>query len=853
MNRLALSLTPVLITVAVVWPGCAAPPEEVRGPDGARLLEFDAVRTERMVGRWRSLSRVAREELSGDSVGGLVVVLNAGHVSPQGRLDTAVWTALRELPRLRGLIAENVPIESAGLEAIHELAELELVDLSGTAVDDAGLKHLSQLKHLRAIDLGFTRISAKGIAHLSKLEGLRTLMLEGRQISDAWLAAVGQLETIHELHITDAQISDAGLAELAALGELRALALGGTPITGAGLAHLRCLRNLRLLDVYDTALDNDGLATISSLNQLRALSIEFCGSVTGDGLVHLRKLSGLHGLSLRQTGFRNRFDGTILEHIAPLERLRVLDLFATAVDDSALVHLTSLVELRELELSLANVTDPGLVHIAGLPRLEKLAIDSHAGFSKPIITDEGLKTIARLRTLESLSLVGASVTPSAVRELESALPRLGTVRREGGDLTSPVVPPRTTAVPPDAGGFWPGWRGPNRNGQSMETGLLTSWQPDGPPLVWSVSTVGKGWASVAVVDGTVYTLGKEAAKSEDETSEVFVIALAVRDGSSLWKRVVSRTNRNVMSTPVVDSGLVFALDPNGELFCLDTKTGEQVWSRDYVDDFGGTPPSERGFAETPLVDGDQLICTPGGQHAGVVALEARTGELIWTRPLPVFGPSEREGPSFASPLVTDIGGRHVCVVTVGRGVAVMDAGDGTFLCGYGGLDGIAISTPVLHEDLIFCSIGYGTGSALIKLLPNTSGGLDVEEQYSLPGGRFQNQHGGFVLVSNSVFGGHGSNNGLPTCIDVATGDVLWKARGPGTGSAAVIYADGHLFFRYQDGNMALIEASRDGYRLKGSFRVPGAGRERWAHPAIAGKRLYLREHDHLFVYDVGKP
>ncbi len=845
-------LTLIVITVAVAWPGCAAPPDEVRGPAGARLLEFDAVRTERVITRWRSLSRVATKELTREPVGGLVVVLDARHVGPHGRLGAGVWTALREIPRLQGLIVENVPIESAAFEAIHELPELELIDLSGTAVDDAALEHLSRLKHLHTIDLGFTRVSARGLAHLERLKSLRTLMLEGRQISDAWLDAIGRLGTIHELHVTDAQISDGGLAGLAALEELRALALGGTPITGAGLSHLRGLRNLRLLDVYDTALDNDGLATISSLDQLRALSIEFCGSLTGDGLVHLRKLTGLRGLSLRQTGFGNRFDGTIVEHIAPLKRLKVLDLFATAVDDNALVHLASLVELRELELSLANVTDPGLVHIAGLPHLEKLALDSHAGFGKPIITDEGLKTIARLETLEYLSLVGARVTAAGVRELESALPRLGTVRREGGDLTSPAAPPRTAATPIDTSGSWPGWRGPNRNGKSTETGLLSSWEPDGPPLVWSVSTVGKGWASVAVTDGALYTLGKEVAKSEDEPPDVFVIALAVADGSQLWKRVVSKTKRNIMSTPIVDSGLVFALDPDGKLFCLDAKTGKDVWSRDYVDDFGGKPPQERGFAETPLVDGKRLICTPGGERAGIVALKTRTGELIWQRPLPVFGPSGREGSSFASPLVTEIGGRRIYVVTIGCGVAVMDAGDGTFLCGYGGLDGVAISTPVLREGLVFCSIGYGTGSALIKLVPNTSGGIDAEEQYSLPGGRFQNQHGGFVLVGDSIFGGHGSNNGLPTCIDVATGEVLWKTRGPGTGSAAVIYADGHLFFRYQDGIMALIEASRDGYRLKGSFRLPGAGRERWAHPAIAGKRLYLREHDHLFVYDVRK-
>ena len=848
MKPLVISLTIIANSVAIAGPGSAPPLDKVRGPDGALFLDFDKVRAERMIARWRSLSRVATNELPREPAGGLAVVLDTQHVGRQGHLVAGVQTALREVPRLRGIILENLPVVSSALEDIHELPELELLDLSGTAVDDAALEHLVRLRHLNEIDLGFTRISPRGLAHLERLKCLQTLILEGRQISDVWLEAIGKLESVRELHVTNAQYTDGGLAELADLKELRALAVSGTPITGAGLAHLRGLRNLRLLDVSETELNNDGLMTISSLDQLHALSVEFCGGLTGDGLIHLRTLIGLRGLSLRQTGFRNRFDGTILEYIAPLERLQVLDLFATAVDDDALVHLSSLLELRELELSLANVTDPGLVHIAELRHLEKLAIDSHAGFGKPIITDDGLKTIARLETLKSLSLVGARVTAGGLRELKLALPRLRTLRREGGDLTSATG----TDAPIDPGGAWPGWRGPDRNGRSPETGLLSSWEADGPPLVWSVSTVGEGWASVAVADGAVFTLGKESAKREDDVAEIFVIALAVADGSQLWKRVVGSTKRNAMSTPIVDSGLVFALDPDGALCCLDAKTGAQVWSRDYVDDFGGNSPQGRGFAETPLVDGERLICTPGGERSGLVVLEKRTGELIWERPLPVFGPSQREGPSFASPLVAEIDGRRIYVVTIGRGVAVMDAKDGTFLCGYGGLDGLTISTPVLREDLVFSSIGYGTGSALIKLRPDTSGGIEVEELYSLRGNRFQNQHGGFVLVGDSVFGGHGNNNGLPTCIDLTTGEVLWKTRGPGTGSASVIYADGHLFFRYQDGIMALIEASREGYRLKGSFRIPGAGRERWAHPAIAGKRLYLREHDHLFVYDIRK-
>ncbi|MCH2200836.1 MAG: PQQ-binding-like beta-propeller repeat protein [Fuerstiella sp.] len=852
-NQRAGSYALFVMMFLVTLSDCTYASGEGRGPDVVRMAEFTDMRAEQVTARWRSLSRIAAEQLMQEPGGGQVIILDAHHVGRNGHFAAGIRNSFNEVPRLRGLVLTNTPIDSAALESLHQLPELEFLDLSGTAIDDEGLKHVSRLQHLRTINLGFTRVSASGLAHLERLDQLQTLILKGRQITDTWLGPVGRLRSLQELHITDAQISDDGLAALTPLKELRAIALEGTPVTGTGLDHLRVLHNLRLLDVSNTELNNNGLATICLLDQLAALSLEFCGSLTGDGLVHLPKLTGLHALSLRQTGFRNRFGGTVLQNIAPLKRLKVLDLFATAIDDDALVHLAALTELRELDLSLTNVTDSGLVHIADLPLLEKFSIDSHAGFSKPVVTNAGLKTISRLQTLEYLSVVGARVTAAGIRELETALPKLRTLRRDGENLTSPVAAHRSDTGPIDFDGSWPDWRGPDRNGQSKETGLLSSWSPDGPPLVWSVSTVGRGWASVAVADGAIYTIGRETAISDDEASDVFVIALAVTDGSLLWKRSVGRTDRNAMSTPIVDSGLVFALDPDGALRCLEAKTGDQVWSRHYVDDFGGNPPQGRGFAETPLVDRRRLICTPGGKQAGIVALDMQSGDLIWEQPLPVFGDSARDEPSFASPLVTEIDGRRIYIVAIGHGLAMIDATDGTFLCGYDGLDGFTISTPVVREDLVFSSIGSGTGSALIRLLPNTTGGIDVNEQYVLSPARFQNQHGGFVLVGDSIFGGHGNNNGLPTCIDVATGKILWKTRGPGTGSASVIYADGHLYFRYQDGVMALIDASRDGYRLKGSFRVPGADRERWAHPAIAGKRLYLREHEHLFVYDLRIP
>ena len=161
-----------------------------------------------------------------------------------------------------------------------------------------------------------------------------------------------------------------------------------------------------------------------------------------------------------------------------------------------------------------------------------------------------------------------------------------------------------------------------------------------------------------------------------------------------------------------------------------------------------------------------------------------------------------------------------------------------------------IPTPIVTGEFVFCSSGYGTGSALLKLIPDGRQRTKVKEVYFLNGGEFQNHHGGMVLVGDYVYGGHGNNNGLPTCLHLKTGKIQWKKRGPGSGSAAVVYADGHLYFRYQNGVMALMEATPKGYTLKGRFRIPGASGDSWAHPVVAGGQLYLREKDTLLVYDV---
>ncbi len=397
---------------------------------------------------------------------------------------------------------------------------------------------------------------------------------------------------------------------------------------------------------------------------------------------------------------------------------------------------------------------------------------------------------------------------------------------------------------------WPQWRGPRRDAVSAETGLLQSWPAGGPKVAWQASGLGTGYSSVVVGRGRLFTIGRQE-------SAVIVTALDAATGKQAWTRKIGETSRHPCSTPTLDSDHLYALDPDGDLVCLKAETGEVVWQTSFIDDFAGRMMSGRGYGESPLIDGERLICTPGGADAALVALDKLTGNVIWKTKLPEIGSAGKDGAGFSSVVVTEAAGLRQYVQLVGRGVIGIDARDGRFLWSYNAIanETANIPTPVVHNEFVFAANGYTAGSVLLKLVPDNgqSGavqGVKAEVVYSLTGSQFQNHHGGVVRLGEYLFAGHGNNNGLPTCLEFKTGRVVWKRRGLGVGSAAVVYADGQLYFRYQNGVVALIEASNRGYNLKGTFEIPGAGGDSWAHPVVANGRLYLREQDTLWVYDL---
>jgi outer membrane protein assembly factor BamB len=394
---------------------------------------------------------------------------------------------------------------------------------------------------------------------------------------------------------------------------------------------------------------------------------------------------------------------------------------------------------------------------------------------------------------------------------------------------------------------WPQWRGPDRTGISSETGLLKSWPKEGPPKVWSVTGCGNGFSSVAILDGVIYGTGSRGGKN-------VAWALKEADGSSIWSTPYADGGSQPNSTPIVADGKVYVLTVDGELASLDAKTGKIVWSRSFTKDFNGKMMSGWGYSETPLIDGDKLICTPGGSTAAVVALNKDTGKEIWQSEVKNTG-----GAGYASPIKTTVGGVPMYITLLGKsgGVIAVHAETGKLLWQYTKInnDTANIPTVITRDDLVWCSTGYGDGgSALLQMKPAGKDRVTVTEIVHYGSRDLQNHHGGMVLVGEHVYFGNAHNEGHPACVEFKTGEIVWKEnRGAagGGGSAAVVYADGMLYFRYQNGVVVLIEATPKGLKVAGSFKEPQrSGRESWAHPVIANGKLYLRDQDRLSCFNV---
>jgi len=388
---------------------------------------------------------------------------------------------------------------------------------------------------------------------------------------------------------------------------------------------------------------------------------------------------------------------------------------------------------------------------------------------------------------------------------------------------------------------WPQFRGPNRDDISADTGLLKEWPKDGPPLVWQATGVGEGFSSVAIAGGKVYTLG-------NRDGNTYVHALDRSNGKMLWSARVGVAGGNLGSTPTVDGDRLYAIGQDGDLVCVSVSDGAVRWHKNFKRDFGGEPGGWN-YTESPLVDGDKIVCTPGAKDGLLVALNKLSGDVVWK----CASPFAESAAAYSSIVVADVGGiRHYVQLTAG-GVVGVAAKDGALLWSYDrlGHNTANIPTPIVLRDQVFCSAGYGKGGALLQLAADGDR-VRAKEVYLNP--ELTNKHGGLVVVGDYVYGDR-DDSGRPFCADVKTGKVVWRKeeRGPGRGSAAVTYADGHLYFRFDNGIMALVEASPTGYKEISTFKIPNATSSSWAHPVVVGGKMYLREKDTVWCYDVKQP
>lgn len=399
---------------------------------------------------------------------------------------------------------------------------------------------------------------------------------------------------------------------------------------------------------------------------------------------------------------------------------------------------------------------------------------------------------------------------------------------------------------------WPQWRGPNRDGKSTEQGLNLDWTDSAPELLWKTTGVGKGYSSLAIVDGVIYTTGnsKEAQVA---------VARKASDGSEIWKTPLTEKAPKhgypgARSTPAITKDHLYLVTSAGDIVCLNRADGKIAWSKNFQQQWKGRMMSGWGFSESPLVDGDKVICTPGGDSALIVALDRVTGKEIWASES--FSTDKgKDGAGYSSVVVSEAAGVRQYVTLTGRGIVGVSAEDGATLWTYAAVANSTanIPTPVVFDDYVFCSSGYGTGSALLHITRD-AGEWKANEEYFLKAGTLQNHHGGMIRHGDHLYCGNGHGKGMPTCLEIGSGKVVWggKLRGVGKGSAAITMVGDHLLFRYESGHLASIVATPESYQLKGHFMPDHQEGKSWAHPVVVDGRLYLREQDVLMCYNVSE-
>ncbi len=386
---------------------------------------------------------------------------------------------------------------------------------------------------------------------------------------------------------------------------------------------------------------------------------------------------------------------------------------------------------------------------------------------------------------------------------------------------------------PPASAEWNQWRGPGRDGKSLESGLLATWPESGPEMVWQIDSLGAGFSSLAVTDGTLFTQGAKAGKQ-------FLIAIDAVTGEIRWetehgKPYSNRRGDGPRGTPTVDEGRVYALGADGNLICADVSSGAKIWERHMLKMYGGRN-IHWGMSESPLIDQDRLIVNAGGPGASIVALSKLTGEELWK--------TQSDEAGYSSGVAVDVGGVRQYVFFTGEAAVGVLASNGELLWRYSPVSNSTANaaTPVVRDNLAFFSSAYGTGCALLQL-ESTDGSTSASEVYF--NRDMKNHYSSSVLIDDHLYGFSGS---VLTAMEFETGKVAWRDRSVGKGQ--IIHADDRLYILSDDGVVGLVDPDPGEYREVSRFEIGSHEYPTWTLPVIANGTLYLRDQGRLYAFDV---